>query len=165
MASKNTQFIQKGFSDLPQWAKGVISVGLLAGSAFLIYKLVKKFGSDERREVEQNANINQELQQESQKNPLTFAKSQYSSFADTIQTAGFDVGTDEAAIYSVFNKLKNNADYLALIAAWGKPTRTIYDWGMPYKMTLPQFLRWEMSDTEVQKINKILSSKNIKYRI
>lgn len=165
MASKNTQFIEKGFLGLPPWAKGIIAIGVLAGGAFVVYKIVKKFNEDARRESKQNLNIKQELEQETKTNPLTFAKSQYSTFADTIQTAGFDLGTDEKAIYSVFNKLKNNSDYLALLAAWGSPTRTITDFGMDYKMTLPQFLRWEMSDTEISKVNNILASKKIKYRV
>jgi hypothetical protein len=161
----NTEFVKSGFLGLPSWAKGALTIGALAGGAFIVYKLISRFGADQRRESKQNVNINRELEEEAKANPLTFAKSQYSTFADTIQTAGFDLGTDEQAIYSVFYKLKNNADYLALLAAWGSPTRTIYDFGIPYKMTLPQFLRWEMRDSEITKINKILSTKKIKYRI
>jgi hypothetical protein len=99
------------------------------------------------------------------KTRLTFPESQYRSFAGTIETAGFDVGTDEDAIYNVFGKLKNNADYLALTQAWGKPNRRVYEWGIGRDMTLAQFIRYEMNDKEVRKINGILSSKGIKYRI
>jgi hypothetical protein len=163
--AKNTKFLQEGFQGLPPWAKGVISIGILAGGAYLIYKIVSKFGSEERRESRQNLDIKTELDKETKKFPLTYAKSQYSTFADTIDTAGFDLGTDEDAIYSVFYKLKNNSDYLALLSAWGKPTRTVYEFGIGYSMTLPQFLRKEMSDSEVSKVNKILASKKITYRV
>lgn len=165
MAKSNLEIINKGYSNIPSGLKTALYIGIAAGGVYIAYRIYKNFSADAQREREQTKDIENELSDSIKAKPLTYPKSQYSGFADTIQTAGFDAGTDEQAIYSVFYKLKNDSDYLALTAAWGKPTRTIYDWGMAYKMTLPQFLRWEMSDTEVQKINKILASKNIKYRV
>jgi hypothetical protein len=165
MAKNKTDILKKGYSNLPSGVKTALGIGLTIGVAYIAYRIFKKFSSDSIRQREQSKEVKKELDNSIRLKPLTFPKSQYSGFADTIQTAGFDVGTDEAAIYSVFNKLKNDSDYLALIDAWGDPTRTIYDWGMSYKMTLPQFLRWEMSDSEIKKINGILSNKKIKYRV
>ena len=61
--------------------------------------------------------------------------------------------------------MKNNADYLALLKAWGKPARTVYEWGIGRKKTLSQFLHSEMSDSEIRKINTILANNKVKYRV
>jgi len=141
------------------WVAGGVAV------AWGVSKVLKILRPEYKREQSEQKTIEGELETETKKTGLSFPLSQYSAFANIIETAGFDVGTDEAAIYNVFRSLKNNADYLQLAKAWGKPTRKIYDWGFGYDMTLPQFIRWEMDNKEVSKINAILKSKNIKYRM
>ena len=133
--------------------------------AYGVKKLLNIFSPSAQQEKTETKNIEAELETEKKKSALTYPLSQYSTFANIIETAGFDIGTDEDAIYSVFRKLKNNADYLQLKKAWGSPNRKIYDWGFGYNMTLPQYIRWEMSNNEVKKINAILQSKGIKYRV
>lgn len=161
----DTKFAKKGFLGLPPWAKGVISVGAFLGVAYIIYRVTQKLGEEPQREVKEDKEIQNELQDEIKKTPLTYGPSQYATFANNIQEAGYDVGTDEDAIYSVFRKIKNNADYLALLKAWGKPTRTIYEWGIGRKKTLSQFLHSEMSSSEIAKINTILANNKVKYRV
>jgi hypothetical protein len=147
------------------WIKlGVYVAGGVA-IAFGVKKVLDYFKPARKREESEQKVITGELETETKTTPLSYPQSQYATFADIIETAGFDLGTDEDAIYTVFRSLKNNADYLALSNAWGKPTRKVYDFGFGYDMTLPQYLRWEMSDTEVGRINSILKSKNIKYRV
>ena len=150
-------------------ANTYVRIGLwVAGgltAAWGISKILKILRPEYKREQNEQKIIQSELETEAKKTGLSYPQSQYPAFANIIETAGFDVGTDEDAIYTVFRSLKNNADYLALTNAWGKPTRKIYDWGFGYDMTLPQFIRWEMDDSEVAKINAILKSKTIKYRV
>lgn len=146
-----------------------VKIGLWIGGglavAFGVSKVLKILRPEYKREQNEQKTIESELESETKKTGLTYPLSQYSNFANIIETAGFDVGTDEAAIYNVFRLLKNNADYLQLTKAWGKPTRKIYDWGFGYDMTLPQYIRWEMDAKEAGRINAILKSKNIKYRV
>lgn len=158
-------FAKESFSSLPQWAKGLISVAVVGGVIYAVYKLSKNFSPEQQRSQEEKQEIESELQKEVKKNPLSFPLSQYKSWADQIEVAGFGLGTDEDAIYSIFRKLKNNADYLALKQAWGKPTRKTYDWAVPLDYSLSQFLRYEMSDSEITKLNNILQSKGITYRV
>ena len=85
-------------------------------------------------------------------------------------TATQDAGTDNEAVYAVFRKIKNNADYLQLLKTWGNPTRQVYpDWiffySTGYKMTLPQLLRHDMPSEKIQKINNILAGNGVTYRI
>jgi hypothetical protein len=161
----DTKFAKESFKGLPTWAKGVISIGIFAGVAYAIWKVTKKLGEEPLRDATEDKQIKDELAEEIKKTPLTYGTSQYATFANNIQEAGYDVGTDEEAIYSVFRKIKNNADYLALLKAWGKPTRTIYEWGIGRKKTLTQFLHNEMDSSEIKKINTILSNNKVKYRI
>jgi hypothetical protein len=158
-------FIKESFSGLPSWAKGLISVAVVGGVIYTVYKLSKNFNPEQRRQEEENKDVESELQKEVKKNPLSFPLSQYKSWANQIEVAGFGLGTDEQAIYSIFRKLKNNADYLALEQAWGKPTRKTYDFAVPLDYTLSQFLRYEMGDSEINKLNYILQTKGIKYRV
>jgi hypothetical protein len=163
--AKQTQ-ISKTFQDLPPWAKGTIAVGGFLLVGYVAYRIFQKFSSETIRDIQESNQLENELQIELKRNPLTYPKSQYATFANEIEIAGFDLGTDEKAIYSVFGKLKNNSDYLQLQSAWGKPNRKVYDFGIGRNMTLPQFLRWEMNDREIKKINGILASKkNITYRV
>lgn len=161
----NTKFAQQSFAGLPPWAKGIISVGILAGLGYVIYKVTQKLGEEPKRDADEDKQIQTELETEIKKTPLSYGASQYATFANNIQEAGYDVGTDEESIYSVFRKMKNNSDYLALLKAWGKPTRTVYEWGVGRKKTLSQFLRSEMNSTEIRKINTILSNNKVKYRV
>ena len=165
MANKVATQLSKRFSEMPPWAKGVIGVGSVLVVGFIVYRVFKKLSSTEATDRAEAAAVEDELNQELKRNRLTYPNSQYNSFASSIEIAGFDVGTDEDAIYSVFRKLNNNADFLALSKAWGKPNRRVYEWGIGRDMSLSQFLRYEMSDREIQKINSILTSKGIKYRV
>jgi hypothetical protein len=147
------------------WIKlGVFIAGGVA-VAFGVKKVLDYFKPERKREESEQKTTTSELDEAKKKTPLTYPQSQYANFANIIETAGFDLGTDEAAIYSVFRNLRNDADYLALATAWGKPTRKIYDFGMGYNVTLPQYIRWEMNAKEAAKVNAILKSKNIKYRV
>lgn len=150
---------------IKEYYKPIVAIGIGATASYFIAKALKQFTTEGRRLEAEKKEVEKELQESLKTQPPSFPTSQYQAFARVIQIAGFDLGTDEDAIYTVFQSLKNNTDFLQLTEAWGKPTRTIYDFGIGYKMTLPQFLRWEMDDKEIKKINDILKFKNIKYRV
>lgn len=137
----------------------LVTLGVVSIIGVFVYRKFFKRTTDVQNEQQEK----DEIQKELDPTKLTYPKSNYYQMAQTIQVAGFDVGTDEEAIYSVFKRLKNNADFLALRQAWGK--KKIYDWGIPYIMTLAQFLRWELDAKECGNINSILNSKGIKYSI
>lgn len=173
MAS-NTKFAQQSFLGLPPWAKGVVAVAVVGGVGYLIYQL-QKAGSliktpEEKTDKEEADQQEAELQKEVKKKPLTYPLSQYKTFANGIEEATNEEGTDEEAIYAIFRKLKSNADYLALQKAWGNPTRFVTpSWYIFYttgkKFTIPQLLRNDMSSSEIKKINTILMNNKITYRV
>lgn len=147
-----------------------IQYKILIGAVGVVgtYLLLKKFQVEIQaflNKKKQNTNVTDELEEAKKKQKLTYALSQYDNFANIIETSCFDLGTDEKAIYQVFYRLKNNADYLALAQAWGRPTRRFYDFFVPMDFTLVQMLRYELSDSECQIINGILAKKGITYRV
>jgi len=91
----------------------------------------------------------------------TYGPTQYQLFADKVYSAGVTwFGTDENAIYGVFNQLYNDLDVLELIKAFG--TRRL-EFTSVFG-NLQQFLASEMNAKEIGQINTILFSKGIKYR-
>lgn len=84
--------------------------------------------------------------------------SQLTILANRLEQAAKGAGTDEDAIYAVFNQMNNTADIYALIAAYG--TRDGQD--------LPTMIRSELTDMwpyrEISKVNQILTNKGISYQ-
>jgi hypothetical protein len=86
---------------------------------------------------------------------------------DSFNSNYFDQ-TDEAAIYSIMRKLKNNTDWLELNKAYGM--RSYYD---PFNLTyitgkeinLVKALQMELDTKEKNQVNYILKSKGITYRV
>ena len=152
------------------WVKlGVYIAGGVA-VAFGVKKVLDYFKPDRKREQGEGKQIETELQQSEKTEKPSYPDSVYSGWASAIATAVFGGGSDEAAIFDIFRKLKNNTDYLKLVKAWGSPKRQVYpDWFVFYstgfKMTLPEVLRYDLETSEVKFINQILASKGIKYRI
>lgn len=66
----------------------------------------------------------------------------------------FGWGTDEDAVYEVFNRINNQADLYKLIAVYG--TRE--------NMTLDQAIVSELNNSELKKLNTILANKGINYQ-
>lgn len=138
---------------------------LLLGIIYLIYDLVFKKKTEE--ELKQS-----EIDKELNENKLSYPKSQYYGFADSLETSMENATTDEETIYSVFRKLKNNADYLMLTKAFGKRVYTGELFGSLFSMvdfsegnSLEQWLNFELDDSERNYVNSILKKKNIDYRI
>jgi len=152
------------------WIKLGIWIGAGVGVAFGVKKVLDLIKPERKRDENEKKDIESELEAESKKNKASYPKSQYAAFASTISEAIFGGGTDEAAIYAVFRALKNDTDYLSLVKAWGSPTRQVFpDYFVFYstgkKLSLPAALRYDMDSSECAKINAILKSKGIKYRI
>ena len=134
-------------------------MGVLA-AVFAIKKVIKLFKQIPAKTTVKDAKT--ELNKEINYNPLSFTESQYKMWADSIETAIFDIGTDNKAIYSIFVKMNNKADVLSLIVAFG--VRPLYDWFVHIgDWNLGQWLHYDMRQSQIDKINTILSNKDINY--
>lgn len=87
----------------------------------------------------------------------TFTSSQYSQFADKLDQAMRGPGTNEDAIFVVFNAMKNDLDVLALESAFGMRAGA-WQWS---EYDLGTWLRDELGSSDMQRLNALLSQKGI----
>jgi len=129
---------------------------------FLLFRKKKLLPS-----AEETALTEETAQAEATTGGPTYPQSQYNTWANQLESAMYDIGTDEDTVFAVFKNLKNDADYLKLVAAFGKRNYTGgYAPGMFYgDYDLGQWIREEFNDSDIDRINNILSSKGIKYEI
>lgn len=156
----------KTFQGLPQWAQGVIAVGILGGVGYLIYKLNQASKNKNQREEDRNWNKAFDTLNSNPKTKSNYSKEQLLSFANSIEQAMQGYGTDEAAISRVIRQMKNDADFAGLSAAFG--VRTISTGALNpepnFKGTLSGALTNELSNAWVTSLNKALEKQGIKYR-
>lgn len=157
------------YKDLPPWAKGTVIVIGTGITAYILIELYTKFKLDAKKMASQKEvqAANAKLKELASKGiKPTLSEANVRGFADQIIAAANDWGTDENAIYRVFQALKNEADMYLLLSVFG-----IREW----KGTLTNFfdmergdlnylISYELSSSEVNKVNSILSSKGITYK-
>lgn len=100
-----------------------------------------------------------ELQDEIKTDNLSYPKSQYTTWANILESAMFKMGTDEDSIYNVFRKMNNDDDVKALITAFGSRRQEL----QLYSSTLGEWLTRELDESELTELNEILSNKNINF--
>lgn len=137
--------------------KPLLWVTIIGIGAYALYKI----GSSIAKKLTLD-NANKDII-EAQKSGQTasYPSATYSQLADKIYAAVmYTWGTDNQAIYDVFNLMKNNIDVAMLIKAFGK--RRI-EFSLQ-DAELGAHLSDDMNSSEIAKINSILSSKGITYR-
>lgn len=177
------------YKELPPWAKGVVTIGTLGTAIYGTNAIIKAAKAKKDREKSQQDVIGfvKDLDALAQQGVYpSFAESQYKAWANSIQSqfAGCDVSAAKCPggwtggisgtitysssgkiIASTVGQLSNDADFLALQAAWGIRT---YDacgfWtGNVSDVTLSGAITDELIPCEIEALNKILKSKNISY--
>ncbi len=146
------------FNKPVQLLYGAIALLVLFFIVSRVVKMLKGLGDNTSPEA---------AEKEIDKNKLTFSKTEFKGFAETLEEAMDKEGTDEDAIYEVFRKLKTRSDVLALISAFGKRTSTAwtFDW-LIYGQTTGTLSKWlqsDLSSSELKKINDILKTQGINY--
>jgi hypothetical protein len=177
------------YKDLPSWAKGVFVIGVgLVGYIVLnkVYKGIKGV-ADKSKEGKTTRDIQQELKDlQNQGVRKNFADSQYKAWADIIEQqfdgcdfkqnvfdmsdpllgwAGSFSGSGKL-VAGIFNQLKNNTDFAALVAAYGVRT---YDqcgiWTGNVTGNLYKAISDELDEGERRELNKKLATKGITYKV
>lgn len=154
---------------LPSWAKGLIVVAIILIVVTIIVsvnKAIKK--SKEAKSFEDD--FKNYCKQGSKP---SYPEATYLSLAGKIEEAGcsgiFCYGTDEDAIYDVFRQMNSDCDVILLKRAFGKRDERggiCYSdlWGSSCGVELGVWLQSELSSSNFEEINKILSSKGITSR-
>jgi hypothetical protein len=84
---------------------------------------------------------------------LSYSENLYQSYANKLYAAMKGLGTDEKAIFAVFNAMNNKADLLKILTVFG--TRD--------NMSLNEWIYDDLSLSDINKINTILANKGIEY--
>lgn len=172
-------FYEKYYKDQPAWAKGVINVVVVGGAAFVAWQLWKGLKrSKEVKDANQMAEAAKtELQILATRGIFpSYYDSQYESMATQLVHAMNGCGTDEEAVYEVFRKLRNDADVLKLVQIFGVRYYQPCSWSQPisYAMWLvddksfgggiDDWLAYDLTSSEIAKVNQILRSNGISYQ-
>jgi hypothetical protein len=167
---ENKSAVGEFIKDTPQWAKGVIALAAIGGG-FLLYRGIKK-KADEAKGIKPSAsselpaNINTDIKEQAKKTPLSYPLSVYETYAQDLYGAMYRFGTDEDTIFRIMGYMKNDADVLQLIKAFGVRKAGA---GQMFagNGTLNEFFSDELDSTDIGIINKTLAAKknpSIKYR-
>jgi len=147
--------------------KAILFTALGVTSYFAIRGIVKLLTPDANKE--QNKATENELDQlnTSANTRQTLTQSQVLALANKLFQAMDGYGTDEDSILSAFYSLRNNADFLALVAAFGTREISSGTWNPEanFNGTLTAALANELDISYIIKINNILKAKKITYRI
>lgn len=133
----------------------VIIIVIIIVVVWIFWGKIKTLFSNLGNKVQQNAELNDYINQTGE--TFTLSDSEIRNLANKLEQAFygnvFGLGTDENAVYEVFNRINNGADLRKLISVYG--TR--------HDMTLNQAIVDELSSSELNKVNTILSNKGIDY--
>lgn len=159
-----------GYNNLsPNQKKGITLVGgllIAAGVVYAVYRIQKK--TETRNSLEQAQAAGSELDKllRTGKTKVSYNGSQFEGFSDTLRQAFNGCGTDELAIYRVFEQMRTYGDVLQLIATYGARKYDGCNWEGDFtdkEYSLTRALADEMDNTERAKINQILKDNGIVY--
>lgn len=174
------------YKELPPWAKGVIVVGGAAVVYFTATRIFRniKNARNKRDAKKTQSEVKSELAQLQQQGiKKSYPDSQYNAWADKIekQFDGIDwkqnwfdkdvpiIGQwsgSGKSVAEIFKQLKNNADLLALVAAYG--VRTYDQAGVftgDFTGNLYQAIQDELDKGEIDALNALLRKKAITYQV
>ena len=165
------------YTELPQWAKGVVVVGGLVVGYLAVTAILRKL-KEAKTKAESLTEVNDatsELQTEikSGKKP-SLPKTTIEAMANAIVAASNDCGTDEKQIYAQFDKETIQDDVLFLVQVFGlrqkvrcpfsdDPRESFFSANTP-PMSLSAMLNSELDTTQMQTLNNKLATKGIKYK-
>ena len=158
-AKKATENTGAKYSSLKEATlnKPLVWLTILGIGAYALYKIGAAIG---KKLTLSNADADIRAAQKTGET-ASYSSATYSQLADKIYAAVmYTWGTDEQAIYDVFNLMKNNIDVANLIKAFGKRRLEF----STQSAELGAHLGNDLDSTEIAKINSILSSKGITYR-
>lgn len=174
MANKAYEY----YKGLPPWARGVVFVGGFAVVVLVAMQIRKSIKS--KQDIKDANKISDQASKEiaaltRKGQGPNYSASQYEAWSLKLAEAMNGCGTDEAAIYDVFGKLKNKADVLQLINSFGiryympcaatQPISYIryMNDDKTFGGTLPTWFEYDLTSGEIAKVNDTLKKNNIDY--
>lgn len=167
------------YKDIPTWAKGIVVVGGIAIVYFTAKQLIKRIRTQAERQfdIQESESANTDLKNlEKQGVKPTLSNTQIDNIINALVESMNDCGTDEEKVYAQFRKLNNLADVYALIKKWEiryyRPcaatqpisySRYLFN-SKAFGGNISTWLSYDLTTSEIAKVNKILSDKGIQYK-
>lgn len=127
-----------------------VITALIIALGILIYKKLTKV-SDNVIDAAANNKLIQEANKSIVVSDITIPQDQFDLYASKLYTSMKGPGTNEKAIYAVFEALTSRSDVMQLIKTYG----------LKDNMTLVEWINSELNAKELEHLNSILSSKSI----
>ena len=159
--------MKKYYDQLPPWAKGTVAVGALLFTGLALWKaygLVTNFWEQQKGSNALKDTTNElEKLQEKQIVP-SYPDIQYELWANAIQECFNGWGTCSGD--TIFVNLRNDADMIKLIKAFGVRTISSGAWNPAGDTTgdLSKVIRDELSISQIEATNKILVKNGITFK-
>lgn len=133
---KKSQASNQSTEGLPSWAKGIIAVTVLAGAAFVaykVYKLVSNIGEGKDEKAVLNL-VDKEIKDkikagDSLSKPLSTYASTANAIEEKLKGCELSAEPEIAVIKLVIGQVKKPIDWLQLTAAFGKRKIDDCGWG------------------------------------
>lgn len=170
--------IKTYYEQAPVWAKGIAITVLVVGTGLIVREIIvsSKKKRDLKTANKAGEEASKELKELAAKGIVpTYSNSEFESFSLTLQNAMNGCGTDEEAVMNVIRKMRNEADIRKLVESFGvrfyqpcaasQPisyTRYLLDKETFYT-SLPGWITYDLTSSEVSQVNSILKSSGINY--
>jgi len=164
------------YTELPQWAKGIVVVGGVGAVGLIGYQLYKKvFPSDTEKRAQEFLNaINKDIQRwKSEGLTASYPQVEYLTLANSAYDGmRYCAGDSYSTVENVLKKMQNNLDVALLIDAFG--IRQNYCFGIPAgtPLDLFAFVKKELgndwfgfTDYRIRRINENWQKKGITYKL
>lgn len=162
------------YTELPQWAKGVVVVGLTGIVVLAGLKIYRKLSpSKEEQDAKKFLeDVNDDVTKFRRLGEVqTFPEASYMQFANTIyEGMRYAVGDDYGAVVDTCKKMMNSLDVALLIKAFGIRQNYIFAIPAGTPMDMLTFIKTELGNefwyiNRIGQINTDWNSKGIKYRV
>lgn len=170
--------ISKYYNNAPPLAKNamvLLAVGVTGLAFWEIYKAYQsKKRDDDANAAKRAADKDIEVLEDSG-GRRSLSDSQIDSMITSITTALTGCGTDEEAVYNTFKKIRTDLDFLYLISRFGVQYYQPCSITSPISFAkwladpksfpgdLPTWLNYDLSQSEIGKVNQILQQNGISY--
>jgi len=162
-----TKGFYKYYEGLPPWGKAITIIGIGAAAYFIYQKISgsvnkSKNTMDAKKTLDKISSDLKDLTSVGVK--PSYSDSQYKLWADRAYTCYAGWGTCSGD--TIFVNMKNDADILKLIEAFGVKTIPSGTWNPApdFTGTLPMIISDELSAKDIASINSLLAKKGIKYK-
>jgi hypothetical protein len=140
--------------------KGVYALAVLTVIVLILYFVFKNqisgFLQNLKTSIFNQRTLDEQITETGE--TLSYSNLQFQAYSNRLYLAMKGLGTDDEAILSVFNDMRNSADVLKLIATFGiRDEETLAQW-------LHGEAPWYELGSIVKKVNSLLTAKNITYQ-